>query len=338
MRLLAYDHPAFERHDSGKGHPERPARLAAARAGLLEADVDVDWRVAPRAGAEDLAAVHDPEYIESIHGFCVAGGGSLDADTRAGPHSWEAALRAAGAGIAAIDDLGNGKGDVGFAMVRPPGHHALAARAMGFCLFNNVAVAAARLRSQGRRVAIVDWDVHHGNGTQEMFYEEPDVLYISLHEFPFYPGTGWIEEAGSGPATGTVVNIPMPARACGDVYRAAMDRFVVPALQSFGPDWLLVSAGYDAHAADPLAFIRLQASDYGAMAAAIASSVPGGRLIFFLEGGYDLDAITASVAATVAGVAGREPGPPEGESPQAAWGMLELVDETVRRFGLIGNQ
>jgi acetoin utilization deacetylase AcuC-like enzyme len=190
---------------------------------------------------------------------------------------------------------------------------------MGFCLFNNIGVATAALRARGERVAIVDWDVHHGNGTQHLFGDEPDVLYVSLHEFPGYPGTGWVDEVGRGEATGTVVNLPMPTGSVGSDYRHAVTRVVAPVVTQFGADWLLLSAGYDAHRADPLAGIRLEADDYGWMASRLAGIVSPDRTVYLLEGGYDLEAVTASVTATLPGAL-REGGEPSvaDERPPAA--------------------
>jgi acetoin utilization deacetylase AcuC-like enzyme len=200
---------------------------------------------------------------------------------------------------------------------------------MGFCIFNNIAIAAEAITRAGERVAIVDWDVHHGNGTQDHFYGRKDVLYVSMHEFPFYPGSGWIDEDGDGDGAGLNVNIPFPASTAGDAYEVAMTELVLPLVRSFGPDWILVSAGYDAHVADPLADVRLEASDYGRMAAHLAGVVGGHRVVPFLEGGYDLAAIEASVAATVRGLGGHMP--PRGEltSPKRSFQMLELAAEKV---------
>jgi acetoin utilization deacetylase AcuC-like enzyme len=304
VNVALITHDAGFLHDAGYGHPERPARMEAARAGVKESGLDVVTREAPEATRAELGRVHDPGYIDGIERLCRSGGGRLDPDTRAGSDSWEAALRSAGAGLEAVRTLQSEQAEVGFVVMRPPGHHALAARAMGFCLFNNIAVTARALEAQGERVVILDWDVHHGNGTQDTFYADPDVLYVSFHESPFYPGTGSIAETGTGPAVGTTVNFPFPAGTGGAPYREALSTVVGGLVDRYQPDWLLVSAGYDAHFADPLAGMRLEAADFGAMANLLRGWVPAYRTIFFLEGGYDLDAIRTSVAATLRGVSG----------------------------------
>lgn len=325
MRVLSVSHPACARHDAGRNHPERPARLEAALAGVAAAPVETIPAEAPPVDRETLALVHDPAYIAGMERLCAAGGGRLDPDTRAGEESWEAALRAAGAGPEAVRRLRAGEAEAAFLAVRPPGHHARTATAMGFCLFNNAAVTAALLAGRGSRVAIVDWDVHHGNGTEETFAAHPGVFYVSLHQFPFYPGTGRAADAASYPSPTTTLDLPLPAGTAGDLYRRAFDSLLGPALRRFGPDWMLVSAGYDAHAADPLAELRLLASDYAYMATALREAVPPGRTVFFLEGGYDTAAIASSVTATLAGAAGLpvEDEPNRFRSPQAAFAVLE---------------
>ena len=249
--------------------------------------------------------VHAPAYLDAVQRFCEAGGGHLDPDTVVVPTSWEAALRAAGSGPAAVAEMSASPDlKLAFLALRPPGHHATSNRAMGFCLLNNIAVTAGLLESQGARVAIVDWDVHHGNGTQEIFYQRPNVLYVSLHQYPFYPYEGGTEEVGEGAGLGATINIPVPAGTAGDVYRLAWEEIISPVLTQFEPDWILVSAGYDAHAEDPLAELRLQADDFGWMAARI-NGVPGSKpVLLFLEGGYHLPALTASVTSSLRGFFG----------------------------------
>ena len=334
MKVLVAAHPAFAAHRTGPWHPERPDRLVAAHAGAAAAPVDLVEFAPARAELDMLARVHLPDYVDSIKRFCAAGGGELDPDTVVVPDSWEAALRSAGAGPGAAELLQHGAAEVAFLPIRPPGHHALEDRAMGFCIFNNVAITARYLTEMGNRVAIVDWDVHHGNGTQETFLMNPDVLYVSLHEFPAYPGSGWVDEVGIGPATGTAVNFPMPTGTAGDVYRASFERVILPILSAFKPDWLLVSAGYDAHRADPLAGLDLLESDYAAMGAALRPVVGPGRTILFLEGGYNLTAIERSVTATLQGFAG-VPVPDEAErtvSGLRSWRTLEFVVEAQQRY------
>ncbi|MCU1455391.1 MAG: hypothetical protein JWN46_3537 [Acidimicrobiales bacterium] len=301
MALLYATHPRFLDHDSGAGHPERPARLLAvergiAAAGLTEALTPV---VPEPASVEDLARVHRVAYLDALRRFGAHGGGNLDPDTHMGPQSYDAALLAAGAGLTVIERLRAGDGRAGFCAVRPPGHHALADRAMGFCLLNNVAVAAAALADQGERVAIVDYDAHHGNGTQDIFFADPRVLYVSLHEWPAYPGTGRIDEVGEGPARGTTLNLPFPPGTTGDVYRRAVDDVVWPAAAAFAPTWLIVSAGFDAHRRDPLTDLGLTAGDFADLTATLATIVPAGRCLLFLEGGYDLEALATSVGSAL---------------------------------------
>jgi len=288
-------------HDTGYGHPERAARIPAVVAGVRSSGFDV-VDVAPEPASLDMiATVHDVDFIRSIDRFCAAGGGSIDMDTVAVAASWEAALRAAAAGPALVDRLVEGKGDLGYVAMRPPGHHAERNRAMGFCLFNNVAITAAYLTAQDRRVAIVDWDVHHGNGTQEMFYSDPRVLYLSIHQAGIYPGTGGGGEVGEGEGEGTNFNIAAPAGATGDLHRRAVDDIFVPVIEQFGADWILVSAGYDAHSADPLATLRLRSGDYGAMSRSLGGLDLSGGAVVFLEGGYELRALERSARATVQG-------------------------------------
>ena len=237
VTLLVVTDPRFLDHDTGAGHPERPKRLRAvdagiAAAGLGDAITQVRAEPAPRAAVE---AVHPAELVDALERFCAAGGGAIDADTRVGPSSFEVAMLAAGSGLELVRRLDAGEGTVGFCAVRPPGHHATATRCMGFCMFNNVAVTAAALADRGERVAIVDYDAHHGNGTQDIFYEDPRVLYVSLHEWPLYPGTGALDDVGAGAGAGTTLNVPLPAGTAGDVYRRALDELVDPGHRALRP-------------------------------------------------------------------------------------------------------
>ncbi len=292
-------------HDTGGWHPERPARLAAVDRALASDLVkEIVAPLEPRqATLDELAIAHDRQYLEAIEQFVTSGGGALDADTMTSKGSWETALWAAGTGLAAVEALRATSAAAAFVGIRPPGHHASANHAMGFCLINNVAVVAATLAARGDRVAIFDWDVHHGNGTQEIFWDEPSVLYASMHEHPAYPGTGLAEDIGGEGARGLNVNVPLPEGSTGEVALAAFDEIIGPAVSAFSPDWLLVSAGFDAHRADPLAGLAWSAGDYGLLSARLAELMAEeGRVVVLLEGGYDLDALSTSVAATVAGL------------------------------------
>lgn len=304
--VLVEMHPACGAHDPGRFHPERPDRLAAVQKGLEAAlKSGAAKTVVPRqATRAELIRVHDPETIDALEGFCLAGGGDIDADTAASPGSWDAALAAAGAGLDAIERLTAGEADAAFIAVRPPGHHATRDRAMGFCLVNNVGVAAASLAEAGERVLIVDFDAHHGNGTQEIFYGDARVVYVSMHQWPLYPGTGEIEQTGAGPAKGATVNFPLPAGATGDVYLAAIEEVVEPVAENFEPTWLMISAGFDGHRADPLTDLGLTSGDFAEMTSRLCALVPPGRRLVTLEGGYDLSALADSTSACVAALAG----------------------------------
>ena len=312
--LIVFSSSEQDAHETPPWHPEHQGRLDAAIAGVHEAELDdaTEWRVPVEATPSDLALVHDPAYVASIEAFCAAGGGNLDPDTLATPGSWATARRSAGAVLDGIAALRNGECDVAFAAGRPPGHHAVRDRAMGFCLFNSAAVGAAKIAAAGEKVAIVDWDVHHGNGTQDIFYDDPNVLYVSTHESPLYPGTGMLNETGSGEGRGTTLNLPFPAGTSGGAFRRAFDEVIVPRVERFAPDWLIISAGFDAHRNDPLAGLALTAADYADLALRLQSLVLPQRLLVVLEGGYDLESLTYSVGSTLSALLG------EGYRPEPA--------------------
>lgn len=298
---------AAARHDTGPRHPECAARLTAVDDGVDAAGLGDDLvRLAPRpATPEELERVHRPDYLRNVEQFVASGGRRIDSDTAVSPGSWDAALLAAGGGLTAVEALDSGLASAAFVASRPPGHHATESAAMGFCLINNVAVTAGSLAERGERVVIIDWDVHHGNGTQDIFWNDPRVMYVSTHQWPCYPGTGRAQEVGGAEAAGSTLNVPLPAGATGDAARMALDEVVAPEVESFGPTWILISAGFDAHRDDPLADLAWSAGDYADLSLTLAGWTPGPRrLIAFLEGGYDLAALGRSVTATVAGLAG----------------------------------
>jgi acetoin utilization deacetylase AcuC-like enzyme len=296
--------PLSRGHDTGN-HPENASRIAAIEAELERQGLNEDRLVlATRpAGMAALERVHDLSYLDEIEEISLLGGGDLDPDTLIRADSWEAALHAAGAAIAATDAVLDGHAGAAFAIARPPGHHAGPRKGMGFCLINNVAVAAAHALSRGLdRVLVLDWDVHHGNGTQDIFYESDRVFLLSLHQSPLYPGTGATSERGTGAGQGFTLNVPLPAGTTDPAYLRVFDEVAAPAIRAFRPDLLLVSAGFDAHAADPLAGMMLTEDGFGALAeraATLAADLCEGRLVAVLEGGYDPAALGRSVATTI---------------------------------------
>jgi acetoin utilization deacetylase AcuC-like enzyme len=298
-------HPSSLEHETG-AHPERADRIRAIEAALAARDW-LGWEVreAPGAAEEQLLRVHSHEYVEHVRAAC-AQRQALDLDTPVVPASWDAALHAVGGACALVDALLTRDAPTAFAALRPPGHHAEPDRAMGFCLFSNVAIAARHaLVAHGvERVLVLDWDVHHGNGTQAAFYDSDEVLFVSLHRWPFYPGTGSAGENGSGVGEGFTLNLPQAAGSGAVEWLAAIDEQALPAARSYRPDLILISAGFDAHRQDPLGGCMLETETFGEMARRVASlaselGVPAGAV---LEGGYDLDALAASVEATVEGL------------------------------------
>lgn len=306
MTLLYYTDPLFLEHDTGENHPERASRLQAIQMGFEQYGLHEAMTVIPPrlALTEEIETVHSLRYIEAIDAFCAAGGGPLDGDTMASPRTGEIARYAAGSGIDAINRIQAGESTSAFLAVRPPGHHALAQQAMGFCIYNNVAIAAKVLANRGERVAIIDFDAHHGNGTQSMFYLDDRVAYISWHQHPLFPGTGRAEEVGAGKGYGLTLNIPMPAQATGDHFRESCAEVVAPFLTHFAPTWLLVSAGFDGHFNDPLTDLRLSSGDFGDLAADLFSITPVTGTVLFLEGGYDLRGLADSAAAVMSSLLG----------------------------------
>jgi acetoin utilization deacetylase AcuC-like enzyme len=310
--MLYFSHPACLEHDPGEGlpgHPERPERLRAVEAALAERDwLGWERRESPAAGEEELLLVHPREHVEAIRELCRSGGGAIDADTFAGAASYEAALRSAGGACAMTRALLGGEARVGFSAGRPPGHHAEPSRAMGFCLFDNVAVAAALAIAElgVERVFILDWDVHHGNGTAEIFRRRDDVLFASIHQGGIFPGSGAREDTGTGPGEGFTINLPVPAGSEEELWLSLLEREVLPAAARFEPQLVLISAGFDAHRDDPLAECRLEAASFGRMASLVRAAADGwgAPVGAVLEGGYALDALADSVVATMAALAG----------------------------------
>ncbi|MGZ5804646.1 MAG: histone deacetylase family protein [Xanthobacteraceae bacterium] len=303
MATLYVTHPACLEHLTPAGHPERPDRLrAVARVLATERFAPLVRVEAPAATIDDIALCHPRDYVEQIRDASPeAGLVQIDADTTMSPGSYEAAMRAAGGALYAVDEVVARKSNNAFCAVRPPGHHAETTTPMGFCLFNSAAIAArhAQKRHGIDRVAVVDFDVHHGNGTQEIFWSDPTVMYCSTHEMPLYPGTGAKTERG---ARDTIVNAPLRAGDAGEKFREAFETTILPRLRAFAPELLIISAGFDAHLRDPLANLNLVEDDFGWVTRKlmeVADSTAGGRVVSLLEGGYDLQGLAGSVDAHV---------------------------------------
>lgn len=332
--------PIFEQHETGFGHPERPERLptslkALEGSGLLE---KAPMRSPRDATREQIELVHSPRYIDQVQRMADSGGGHLDMDTALSRESYRAAIKAAGALVESVDKCLSGDLLRTFCLVRPPGHHALPGRGMGFCLFNNVAIGAryAISRKKLEKVMIVDWDAHHGNGTQEVFYDDPSVLYVSLHQYPHYPGTGRVDETGHGKGKGYNINFPFPPGTGEEQYLEAFDRVIIPAGREFSPGLVMVSAGYDSHAGDLLCSMRLSDMSYRRMTdrlVAFAGECCNGRLVVTIEGGYNLDAMARSVVQTVAGLVGVDvPGKDEPPPPTA---YPDRADDVIEQVALL---
>ncbi len=300
MRKVGYIYDdIYLKHDTGEGHPESPQRLTAINE-YVDLIKDKLIFIKPRrATAQDVAMVHDPYYPQEIMDLCSAGGTYLDPDTRCSVFSYEAALYAVGAGLEAVDRLKKGEVERIFAAVRPPGHHAEYSKAMGFCIFNNIAIAARYAQKKGyEKVFIIDFDAHHGNGTQKAFYDDDTVFYFSTHEYPFYPGTGSKEEKGKGKGYGYTYNVPLPAGTGDDVYEKVYSEELPPLIERFDPDIIMVSAGYDLHMDDPLTYLDVSTEGIGKIVENILKTkdVP---FLFMLEGGYNLTALGESVKLTI---------------------------------------
>ncbi len=318
---LVYD-PIYLKHDTGQ-HVENAKRLEAIISHLEQTQLKQQLtHIKPRpATTEEISLVHQEQHISHIQDVAQRGGGWLDADTVMSPDSYEVAIYAAGGAIRATEAVMNGEVDSAFALVRPPGHHATPQQAMGFCLFNNLAIATkyALTKYDLKRILIIDFDVHHGNGTQEVFYDNPQVLYISTHQYPFYPGTGRMDETGADEVKGTTINIPLPA-GCGDTeYLQALEQIIAPAAKRFKPQLIMVSAGYDSHWADGLALMQVSITGFGQMVKIIkglADELCDGQLVLSLEGGYNLTALATSVKATFDVLLGNTVKDPLGQSPR----------------------
>lgn len=302
-------HPGYLLHET-RDHPERKERLTAILEMIDEVGLDLDHIAPEPANVDQVAEVHSRRYIEQVREICERGGGHLDIDTVLCKDSYFVALLAAGGTCTCVNNVIRSSG-AAFALVRPPGHHATPHRGMGFCIFNNVAVAARHAQKAGlQRVLIVDWDVHHGNGTQAIFYNDDRVLYFSTHQFPHYPGTGRVSEVGEGAGKGFTVNVPLPSGTDDAGYLMAYREILVPVAEEFRPDIILVSAGHDPHAADPLGGMRMTTQGFGAIAGIVkdlADRLCGGRLVASLEGGYNLKASAEAVVAELKAFTGDIP-------------------------------
>jgi acetoin utilization deacetylase AcuC-like enzyme len=302
---LFVSHPDCLNHLAGPRHPERPSRLEAVLAAtrIPELNEALTYVEAKPATLSALTRVHDDDYVQRVEVTSSSGGGRLHPDTYGGPQTWTAALSAAGAGLTAVTELERLEAPSAFCAIRPPGHHATRREAMGFCVLSNIAVTAAALTDRGERVMIFDFDAHHGNGTQDIFYDREEVLFVSIHQDGIYPGTGSFTETGDGVGFGKTLNVPLPAGATGDVYLSAFDTLVAPFAAAHQPNWVLISAGFDGHRDDPITDLGLAAGDFPALTQRAFELVPPGKRIAFLEGGYDLGALERCTRAMLASLA-----------------------------------
>ncbi len=321
-------------HDTGQRHPETPDRLRAIRQGLTRKH-GVEYVESDPADVEAVTTAHDPDYVEEVREFCATGGGNWDPDTVAVEGTWDAALASAGLAQWAAHTALDGQQDrkTPFSLGRPPGHHALSDDAMGFCFFNNAAIAAEAALDRVDRVAIADWDVHHGNGTQEIFEERGDVFYASLHENGLYPGTGDANEIGTGDGEGTTCNVPLPSGTDDGGYLYAVEEVIEPAIERFDPDLLLVSAGFDVHRHDPISRMRVSTDGFGHLTIALReiADATDAPIAFVLEGGYGLDTLSEGVAMVHEVFDGHRPAEPEIEPSET---VEDLVADLRERHGL----
>jgi acetoin utilization deacetylase AcuC-like enzyme len=337
-------HEGYLRHDTG-AHPERAERLIWTMRKMAESGITEQLKqiLPERASREEIEYVHAAPYVQQVEAVCKRGGGMLDLDTPVCRDTCETALLAAGGLIKAVDEVMRASDTLKhvFALIRPPGHHATSMRGMGFCIYNNIAIAAEHLKRRYglNRILIVDWDVHHGNGTQHIFFEDPSVLYFSTHQYPHYPGTGWIDEVGNGEGRGFTVNVPLPAGTGDAGYLYALNTILVPIALEFRPEFVLVSAGFDAHAADPLASMNVTSQGFGLftdLIVELARKNSQGRVVMALEGGYNLEALAESILSVFKALVSNGEGRLEtGGEPTSA---IERVKKRVEEIAVVQRE